>query len=91
MIKGQFNEEKILSAMQELKLGRKVTEVSRELGVSRATLYLWKAKYNRQISPNNSRCQQLEAENQKLKQIIGELCLEIGRPVKALLNRAPEH
>ena len=91
MIKGQLNQAKIASAMQELDEGRKVTEVNRELGVSRATLYLWKAKYSRPVSPDHYRCQWLEEENKKLKQLIGELCLEMGRPMKALRKRAPDH
>ena len=82
---------KIVAAMKELKRGRTVTAVSRELGVSRATLYTWKAKYGRQDSSNSWRYQQLEAENQQLKQLIGDLWLEIERPVKTVRKRTADH
>ena len=91
MPKGQFHEEKIASIVKQLKSGRKVTELSREFGVSRATLYVWKAKYEGQNFRYRYRLRELEEENTRLKQLIGDLCLEIGRPLKALMRRTPGH
>jgi hypothetical protein len=55
--------------------------------VSRATLDTWKAKFGRQDSSNSWRSEQLEAENQQLKPLIGDVSLEIERPVTILRRR----
>jgi putative transposase len=91
MPRGLFREDKIASIVKELNAGRKITEISREHGISRATLYVWKAKYNSKKYRNSHRIHQLEEENRRLKQLIGELCLEIGRPLKSFIKSGPSH
>jgi putative transposase len=91
MPKGRFHDDKITSIVKQMKSGRKITELSRELGVSRATLYVWKAKYDRQKSGTSYRIRELEEENRRLKQLIGELCLELGMPLKALIKGSHGH
>ena len=86
MPKGRFNHTKVASIVRQLNAGRKVTEMSRELGVSRATLYAWKAKYEPSNSSNSLRIRELEEENRSLKQLIGELCLE-GRSLQTKVPR----
>ena len=83
-----FDGNKIAAILKQLKSGRKVTELSREFGVSRATLYVWKAKYDTQNSRHSHRVQELEKENRKLKQLIGEKYLEIGKPLRILRGAA---
>jgi putative transposase len=78
----RFDEEKITSIIKQLTAGRTVTELSRELGVSRATLYVWKAKYQSSCSDQSFRISALEEENWRLKQMVGELYLERERLLK---------
>lgn len=91
MPKGTFHDDKITSIVKQMKSGRKVTELSRELGVSRATLYVWKAKYDRQKPMTSHRIRQLEEENRRLKELIGALCLEIGMPLKTVMKSVQGH
>ena len=91
MRKDPFREDQILAIVKQLRAGRKVTELSREHGVSRATIYVWKAKYDGHKSRGNRPLRELEEENRRLKQLIGELCLEMRRPVKTMMKRVPGH
>jgi putative transposase len=45
MKRGRFTEEQIVGILKEHEAGRKIAELSREHGVSDATLYGWKSKY----------------------------------------------
>jgi putative transposase len=87
MSKGVFREDQIASIVKQLNSGHGVTELSREHGISRATLYVWKAKYSNKRFKTDYRLRQLEEENRRLKQLIGELCLEIGSPLKGFTKR----
>jgi putative transposase len=89
MPKGLSREDKIASIVKQLNSGRRITEISREHGISRATLYVWKAKYNNQNLRSNHRLRELEEENRKLKQLIGELCLQFGKPLKDVIKGGP--
>ena len=91
MRKGPFREDQILAIVRQLRTGRKVTELSREHGVSRASIYVWKAKYDGHKSRGSRPLRELEEENRRLKQLIGELCLEMRRPVKTMMKRVPGH
>ncbi len=45
MKRGRFSEEQIVGILKEHEAGRKIAELSREHGVSEATLYGWNSKY----------------------------------------------
>jgi putative transposase len=45
MPKRKHSEAAIIAALQQVDAGRTAAEVSREVGVSAATVYSWKAKY----------------------------------------------
>ena len=45
MSKGKHNEAEMIGALKQLEAGRTATEIGRELGVSKHTVYAWKAKY----------------------------------------------
>ena len=75
----RFDEGKIASIIKQLEAGRRISELSREWGVSRATLYVWKAKYQSGHSDESLRVRVLEEENWRLKQLVGELYLERER------------
>src|ERR1700692_2309385 len=45
MKRARFSEEQIVGILKEHEAGRKIAELSREHGISEATLYGWKSKY----------------------------------------------
>ena len=44
MKKGRFTEHQIISALKKHEAGLSIKDISRELGISEATFYNWKAK-----------------------------------------------
>lgn len=47
--------------------------MGRELGVSKHTIYAWKAKYGGMNVSETQRLRQLEDENQRLKKLVADL------------------
>ena len=45
MSKSRHTEAQMIGALKQVEAGRKVEDVAREVGVSKHTLYAWKAKY----------------------------------------------
>ena len=46
MRKSRFTENEMVRAVKRLESGMNAEEISRELGISRITLYKWKSKYS---------------------------------------------
>jgi putative transposase len=82
MKRSKFSEEQIAYALKQNELGNTVDEVCRKMGISEATFYLWKKKYQNLGPSEVRRLRQLEEENRKLKQIVG------NRPSQAVLTNA---
>ena len=76
MKKGRHSEEKMIAAVKQVEGGRKPPDVARELGVSAATLYAWKAKYGGMQVSDVKRLRQLEEENRRLKHMVADLSLD---------------
>ena len=76
MKKSQFSEEQILGVLRQVEGGRTVADVCREHGISDATYHRWKGKYGGLEVSQLRRLKQLEDENRKLKQLVGELTLD---------------
>jgi putative transposase len=45
MSRGKHTEARIIGALKQMETGRKAEDVAREMGVSKHTIYAWKAKY----------------------------------------------
>ena len=45
MSKSNHSEAQMIGALKQLEAGRKAEDVAREVGVSKHTIYAWKAKY----------------------------------------------
>ena len=45
MAKRKYSEVEMIEALKQMEAGRPAAEVGRELGVSKHTIYAWKAKY----------------------------------------------
>jgi len=76
MKKSQFTEEQILGVLRQVEGGRTIADVCREHGISDATYHRWKGKYGGLEVSQLRRLKQLEDENRKLKQLVGELTLD---------------
>ena len=62
-----------------LKQGREglpVVDISRKVGISQATYFNWKKKYDGLLPDEMRRLKQLEDENGKLKKLVAELSLD---------------
>jgi putative transposase len=75
MKKSRFSETQIISVLQRQERGEKVADLCRELGISDATFYNWKAKYGGLSASELRRIKELEAENARLKKMYAELSL----------------
>jgi putative transposase len=56
--------------------GVPVAEICRKAGISQATDFSWKKKYDGLLPPEMRRLKQLEDENAKLKKIVADLTLD---------------
>lgn len=56
--------------------GVPVAEICRKAGISQATYFSWKKRYDGMTPPEMRRLKQLEDENAKLKRIVADLSLD---------------
>lgn len=75
MRKSKFTESQIMAALKQAEAGVPVNEVARQLGVSPALFYRWRAKYGGLEASELSRLRELEDENRRLKQMYADLSL----------------
>ena len=75
MKKSRFSETKIISLLTRNEGGEKVKDLCREIGISDATFYNWKAKYGGLSVNQLRRLKELETENSRLKSMYSELSL----------------
>ena len=76
MKRTRFTETQIVKALKELDGGRAADDISREMDISKATLYRWKSKYGGMDSSDVKRLKELEEENARLKRMYAELSLD---------------
>ena len=77
MKRGRVSVEKIISILKEAESGISVAELCRKHGMTDATFYNWRKKYEGLEASDAVRLKELEAENQKLKRIVADQVLEI--------------
>ncbi len=76
MSKSRHTEAQIIAALKQVEAGRASEDVAREVGVSKHTLYAWKAKYGGLEVNEAQRLKQLEDENGRLKKLVADLSLD---------------
>jgi putative transposase len=76
MRKSKFSPQQIAKILQEFDLGKSVSDLTREHGVSSACFYKWRSKYAGMNSKELKRLKLLEDENRKLKHMYASLALD---------------
>ena len=69
MKRSKFTDSQIMEALKRVDSGLAVPEICRELGISTATFYKWRAKYGGMDTSMTARMNELEAENARLKKM----------------------
>jgi putative transposase len=76
MSRSNHTEAQMIGALKQVEVGRKVEDVAREVGVSKHTLYAWKAKYGGMDVSQAQEVKQLRDENARLKKLVADLSLD---------------
>jgi len=76
MKRKRFTEEQIIEVLWLHAAGAKASELCRQHGISKATLYNWRAKYGGMTISDARRLRQLEDKNRKLKKLLAEAMLD---------------
>ena len=84
MKKSKFSDSQILDAVKRVEAGIGVADICRELGISTATFYKWRAKYGCMDVSMMSRMKELEEENRRLKKMYLEEKLKVEIVAEAL-------
>ncbi len=76
MSKSKHTEAQMIAALKQVEAGRKVEDVALEVGVSRHTMYAWKAKYGGMDVSEAQEARQLRDENSRLRKLVADLSLD---------------
>jgi putative transposase len=77
MKKSQFSPTQIASILKEFEGGKTAEMITREHGVSRASLYKWRQRYGGMEASELKRIKELEEENSRLKRMYANLAMEL--------------
>ena len=72
----KFTEAQKAFILRQGEEGTPVAEICRKAGISQATYFNWKKKYDGMSPPEMRRLKQLEDENAKLKKLLAEQMLD---------------
>ena len=84
MKRSKFSDSQILDALKRVEAGIGAPDICRELGISTATFYKWRAKYGGIDVSMMSRMKELEEENRRLKKMYLEEKLKAEIVAEAL-------
>ena len=76
MSRSRHTEAQIITALKQVEAGRTVDDVAREQGVSKHTIYAWKAKYGGMEVSEAEEVKHLRDENARLKRLVADLSLD---------------
>lgn len=77
MKKSQFSPTQIASILKEFDSGKTAEQITREHGVSKASLYKWRQRYGGMEASELKRIKELEEENTRLKRMYSNLAMEL--------------
>jgi putative transposase len=70
MKKSRFTDSQIIDALKRADAGLKVPDLCRDLGISSAFFYRWRAKFGGMDASMMSRMKELEEENRRLRKMV---------------------
>ena len=76
MSRRKHTEVQMVAELKQMDAGRRAEDVAREVGVSKHTLYAWKAKYGGMEATEAQEAKQLRDENARLKKLVADLSLD---------------
>ena len=76
MKRSKFSPEQISKILSSYDEGVNLDKIIRDHGISRATFYKWRQRYQGMDCKDLKRLKELEQENQKLKKMYAELALD---------------
>jgi putative transposase len=82
--KSRFTDSQIMAALKRVEVGLPVPGICRELGISTATFYKWRAKFGGMDTSMMTRMKELEDENRRLKKMYLEKKLKSEIVAEAL-------
>jgi putative transposase len=87
MKKSKFTDSQIMAALKRAETGIAVPEICRELGVSSATFYKWRAKFGGMDVSMMARMKELEDENRRLRKLYMDEKLKAEIVAEALAKK----
>jgi len=76
MSRSKHTEAQIIAALKQVEAGRTAEDVAREQGVSKHTIYAWKAKYGGMEVSEAEEVKHLRDENARLRKLVADLSLD---------------
>lgn len=76
MSQSKHSEAQMIGALKQMEAGRTAEDIAREVGVSKHTIYAWKAKYGGMEVSEAQEAHQLRDENARLKKLVADLSLD---------------
>ena len=76
MTKSRHTEAQMIKALKQMEAGCTAEDVAREYGISKHTIYAWKAKYGGMDVSEAEEVKHLRDENSRLKKLVAELSLD---------------
>jgi putative transposase len=76
MSKRKLSTEQIIGVLKQLEAGRTTADLAREVGVSKHTIYAWKAQFGGMDVNEAEELRTLRDENQRLKKLVADLSLD---------------
>jgi putative transposase len=87
MRKSRFTDSQIMAVLKRAEGGEAVPELCREVGVSTATFYKWRAKFGGMDVSMMARMKELEDENRRLKKMYMDEKLKAEIVAEALAKK----
>jgi putative transposase len=87
MKKSKFTDSQIMAALKQAESGIPVPQICRELGISSATFYKWRAKFGGMDVSMMARMKELEEENRRLRKLYMDEKLKAEIVAEALAKK----
>ncbi len=76
MSRTKHREAEMIASLKQMEAGRKAEDVAREVGLSKHTIYVWKAKYGGMEVSEAQEAKRLREENNRLRKLVADLSLD---------------